>query len=195
MAYVALLDASVLHPWVVCDLLLRLAERGLFRPAWSEAILDELVQSLIDRKPEHADRFRRRREHMEAAFAEAMTRGPERFVEAVPLEVDEGDRHVVAAAIAARADVIVTNNIRHFAPEALAQLGILAQTADEFFVHQWWLDPSAVAAELIEMASATANPPLTPLEVLASLSRQAPEFARIAAENADVAGETGHGTR
>ncbi len=29
MAYVALLDASVLHPWVVCELLLRLAERGL----------------------------------------------------------------------------------------------------------------------------------------------------------------------
>jgi hypothetical protein len=31
VAYVALLDASVLHPWVVCDLLLRLAERGLYR--------------------------------------------------------------------------------------------------------------------------------------------------------------------
>lgn len=72
MAYVALLDASVLHPWVVCDLILRLAERGLYRPAWSDAILDELVGSLTERMPGHEERFRRRREHMEAAFAEAM---------------------------------------------------------------------------------------------------------------------------
>lgn len=123
MAYVALLDASVLHPWVVCELLLRLAERGLFRPAWSEAILDELVQSLIDRMPDHADRFRRRREHMEAAFAEAMTRTPKLFAGAVPPAVDEGDRHVVAAGLAARANVIVTDNIRDFVPDALAEIG------------------------------------------------------------------------
>src|SRR3990170_6215818 len=114
MAHVALLDASVLHPWVVCDLLLRLAERGLYRPAWSSEILDELVDSLTERRPENAERFRRRRERMEAAFAEAMAERPERFMSAVPDEVDPGDRHVVAAAFAARADVIVTNNVRHF---------------------------------------------------------------------------------
>lgn len=125
MAYVALLDASVLHPWVVCDLLLRLAERRLYRPAWSEAILDELVESLVERMPEREERFRRRREHMEAAFAEAMTRRPERFASAVPPAVDEGDRHVVAAALAARADVIVTDNIRDFAPDDLAEVGLL----------------------------------------------------------------------
>jgi hypothetical protein len=123
VAYVALLDASVLHPWVVCDLLLRLAERGLYRPAWSTEILHEVVDSLTERMPEHAERFKRRRERMEAAFAEAMAERPERFLAAVPAEVDAGDRHVVAAALAARADVIVTNNIRHFAPERLADSG------------------------------------------------------------------------
>lgn len=84
MAYVALLDASVLHPWVVCDILLRLAERGLYRPAWSSQILDEVVDSLTERKPEHAERFQQRRERMEAAFAEAMAERPERFLNAVP---------------------------------------------------------------------------------------------------------------
>lgn len=191
MAYVALLDASVLHPWVVCELLLRLAERGLFRPAWSEAILDELVQSLIDRKPEQADRFRRRREHMEAAFAEAMTRHPERFAEFVPLVVDEGDRHVVAAGLAARADVIVTDNVRDFAPDTLAEVGLLVQTADEFLVHQWWLDPSGVIEDLSAMAESTTRPPLTLDEVLASLSRNAPEFVGLVALSAELAeGET-----
>jgi hypothetical protein len=32
VAYVALLDASVLHPWIVCDILLRLAETGPVSP-------------------------------------------------------------------------------------------------------------------------------------------------------------------
>jgi hypothetical protein len=187
MAYVALLDASVLHPWVVCELLLRLAERGLFRPAWSEAVLDELVQSLIERKPDHADRFRRRREHMEAAFAEAMTRSPELFAGAVPPAVDEGDRHVVAAGLAARANVIVTDNIRDFAPDALAEIGLLVQTADEFLIHQWWLDPSGVIDELLAMAEGTSRPPLTLREVLASLSRNAPEFVELVSRSAELA--------
>jgi hypothetical protein len=179
VAYVALLDASVLHPWVVCDILLRLAERGLYRPAWSTGILDELVESLIERKPDHAERFQRRRERMEAAFAEAMAERPKRFLAAVPEEVDAGDRHVVAAAFAARADAIVTNNIRHFAPEVLAESGLLVQTADEFLIHQWWLDPQGVDEVLSEMAAATSRPPLTVAQVLESLRRLAPEFVSL----------------
>jgi hypothetical protein len=179
MAYVALLDASVLHPWVVCELLLRLAERGLYRPAWSSEILDELVDSMTERKPEHAERFRRRREHMEAAFAEAMTEHVTRFLAAVPDEVDQGDRHVAAAGFAARADAIVTNNVRHFASGRLAESGLLIQTADEFLIHQWWLDPKGVAEVLAEMAGATSRPPLTVTQVLDSLGRSAPDFARL----------------
>ena len=152
MAYVALLDASVLHPWVVCDILLRLAERNLYRPAWSAEILDELVESLIEREPEHAEQFRRRRKRMEAAFAEAMTERPERFMSAVSDEVDAADRHVVAAAFAARADVIVTDNVRHFAADRLAESGLLVHTVDEFLIHQWWLDQDAVTEEIERMA-------------------------------------------
>jgi hypothetical protein len=129
--------------------------------------------------PAHAERFQRRREHMEAAFAEAMTDRPGRFLSAVPDEVDAGDRHVDAAAFAARADVIVTNNVQHFAPERLAESGLAVQTADEFLVHQWWLDPDAVMDEIGSMASATSKPPLSVGEVLNSLERTAPEFARL----------------
>ena len=176
MAFVALLDASVLHPWVVCDLLLRLAERGLYRPAWSGEILDELVGSLTRRQPDHEERFRRRRELMEAAFAEAMTHQPGRFTSAVPDEVDPGDRHVVAAAFEARADVIVTNNVRHFAADRLAELGLLVHTADEFLVHQWWLDPAGVLEELAAMAASTSRPALTAAQVRESLRGFTPEF-------------------
>ena len=49
MAYVAVLDADVLHPYISVDLLVRLAERRLFRPAWTEEILREVRESLIRR--------------------------------------------------------------------------------------------------------------------------------------------------
>jgi len=191
MAYVALLDASVLHPWIICDLLLRLAERGLYRPAWSEGILDELVDSLTARRPEHEGRFRRRREHMEAAFAEAMARGHARFVAAVPAAVDDGDRHVVAAALAARADVIVTDNIRDFAPDDLADVGLRVQTADEFLIHQWWLDPSGVVEDILAMAAATSRPPLTAMQVLESLGRHAPEFTALVRASPELVAASG----
>jgi hypothetical protein len=64
--------------------------------------------------------------------------------DAVPDEVDPGDRHVVTIAFAAWADMIVTNNVRHFAPDRLAEAGLLVHTAEEFLVHQWWLDPRGV---------------------------------------------------
>jgi hypothetical protein len=70
----------------------------------------------------------------------------------------------------------VTTNIRHFARERVAEWGMAVQTADEFLVHQWWLDPEAVAEALAEMATATSRPPLTLTQILESLRRLAPEF-------------------
>lgn len=46
MPYAALLDANVLHPIMTTQVLLRLADRGLFRPIWSREILDEVRESL-----------------------------------------------------------------------------------------------------------------------------------------------------
>lgn len=79
MAFVALLDANVLHPISLCDVLLRLAEKGLFQPRSSDEILNETLESIVrqhahvaresikracesmrDRLPEfHADRIGR----------------------------------------------------------------------------------------------------------------------------------------
>ncbi len=71
----------------------------------------------------------------------------------------------------------MTNNVRHFAADRLAETGLLVQTAGEFLIHQWWLDPDAVTEELASMASATSQPPLTVSQVLDSLERTAPELA------------------
>jgi hypothetical protein len=87
---------------------------------------------------------------MGTAFAEAMMQDPPRFLAAVPDEVDVGDRHVVAPALAAGADVIVTKNVRHFAPERLTESG-LVQTADSFLIPQSWFDPQGIGEVMAAM--------------------------------------------
>ena len=43
MAYVACVDANVLHPWILCDLVLRLSERGLFRLAATDLVGEDVT--------------------------------------------------------------------------------------------------------------------------------------------------------
>jgi hypothetical protein len=45
--YAAILDACVLVPIALADTLLRIAEKGLYRPLWSDRILDE-AQAAIE---------------------------------------------------------------------------------------------------------------------------------------------------
>ena len=62
-AQVAVLDANVLYPARLRDLLVRLAIAGLYRARWSERILDECFHNLFADRPdlpvEHLDRTRR----------------------------------------------------------------------------------------------------------------------------------------
>jgi hypothetical protein len=89
VAYVAVLDADVLHPQISVDVLLRLAERRLFRPAWSEEILSEVREGLVRRGIDGV-RVDRRIQMLRDAFPEAMTDQVERFLSVVPDEVDAG---------------------------------------------------------------------------------------------------------
>lgn len=176
MAYVAVLDADVLHPQISVDILLRLAERRLFRPAWSEEILSEVRESLV-RRGIDAARVDRRIQDMRDAFREAMTDHVERFLPVVPVEVDAGDRHVAAAALAARADAIVTRNISDFGPDELFAIGIEVQSLDAFLLNQWTLDAEVVLDVLGEMERDRLRPPRTVEELLAALEPLAPNFA------------------
>lgn len=50
-AFGAVLDACVLVPAALCDTLLRLADRDLYRPVWSVRILAEMRQAVLEVHP------------------------------------------------------------------------------------------------------------------------------------------------
>src|SRR5439155_21320063 len=87
---------------------------------------------------------------------------------------DKDDRHVLAAAIRANAQVIVTQNTRDFPADVLGSYGIEAQTSDEFLLHQDDLDPRAMLETLTSQAAALKKPARTLNELLDLLANFAP---------------------
>ena len=110
--YTVILDACVLVPVSVADTLLRIAERELYRPTWSQRILDETYDAIADIHPEiPSDRIVGRLDAMNFAFEDALVTDWESLELQIDLP-DVDDCHVVAAAIRGRADAIVTANTR-----------------------------------------------------------------------------------
>lgn len=159
--YTALLDACVLVPVALADTLLRLAEHDLFRPLWSERILEETTAAIVRVHPELGDgRAVRRSQAMRSAFPDALVTGWQPLVDGIDLP-DANDRHVVAAAVRGRADAIVTANTKDFPPEALSGLGIAVRSPDAFLLDHLDLAPAATIQALQAQAFATRRPPIT----------------------------------
>jgi len=143
--YSAVLDACVLVPAALCDTLLRLAEEpAMYRPLWSEEIMAEMAKALKTKLHRSAAEIAYRREQMNKAFPEAMVAAPSALIKAIDCIPDPNDRHVLAAAIRAHANVIVTQNTKHFPQDCLEEYGVLCQTADDFLIHQYHLRPQMV---------------------------------------------------
>jgi predicted nucleic acid-binding protein len=169
--YTALLDACVLVPVTLADTLLRVAERELYRPLWSERILGEAADAVLDIHAELApDVVARRFAAMKDTFEDACVEGWEALEPLLSLP-DPDDRHVLAAAMRGRADAIVTANLRDFPDEMLAPLGIAAVDPGDFLLDQLDLAPRVVLDVLREQAAHTRSPRLTPTDLLARLAR------------------------
>lgn len=134
--FAVVLDASVLVPALKRDVLLSLAEAGLFRAVWSEKILSECERALREMfigrgDSDPAGRARQVRSAMEKAFPEAMVEGLEPLIPC-PCLPDDNDRHVLAAALRGHASMVVTDNLRDFPAEELARLDLEVRSADDF---------------------------------------------------------------
>ena len=165
----ALLDANVLYPAGLRDVLLRLADRYLYNPKWSAAIHDEWIRNLLaDRADLTADKLERTRATTDEHFPKAVVTGHERLIADLELP-DHRDRHVLAAAIRGGADVIVTMNLRDFPVDRLILHGLKARHPDDFIFDLFGFQRSAVLAVIREHRAALKNPPRSPEEHLTAL--------------------------
>jgi predicted nucleic acid-binding protein len=178
VAFTALLDACVLYSAPKTDLLLRLALANLYRPRWTTEIHDEWMRSLAAKRPDiPRAKIERRRAQMDAHIRDALVTGHMALVPSLTLP-DPDDCHVLAAAIAGRAEVIVTDNVTDFPPAALAPYGVEVQTPDEFLCHLLYLAPAPVVNVVRDLLGTLGNPSISVEEYLHSLERHGlPGFA------------------
>lgn len=170
--FTAFLDANVLYPAELRSFLMYLAVPGIFRALWSNDVHEEWISSVLESRPDlRRDKLERTRYLMDLHAPDALVIGYEPLIPILNLP-DPNDRHVLAAAIRGRADVIVTNNIKDFPAEVLDEFDIDAQTPDEFICHLIGLYPNEVRNAAEEHRSRMLNPPMSLEEYLDCLQRQ-----------------------
>jgi predicted nucleic acid-binding protein len=183
----ALLDACVIFPYTLSDTLFRAAERGLYQVYFSAQILDEATRNRVKRgnmTPQGAAKFQA---IVSAAFPEALTPAPPELERV--LTNDPKDRHVLASAIAAKVDFIVTSNLKDFPSAALTPWNIGAVSPDDFLVALCDAYGNAVLFELIAEQAASykksfdrnqpnKQPPVTDLELISVFAKEQPLLAR-----------------
>lgn len=121
---VAVYDACVLYPFHLRNVLVQCAFDGLVEARWSDDIHDEWIRNLAANTPSLSiERLIATRDRMKAVLPEADVTTYRPLVNDLKLP-DSGDRHVLAAAIAGRAPVIVTWNLKDFPPQDLQPYGV-----------------------------------------------------------------------
>jgi predicted nucleic acid-binding protein len=175
-SFKVVLDTSVLFPNALRDTLLRMAQAELYRGHWTEDILRELRGSLVGNGKMNEAQANYLTNVMKKAFPAFMiSKGRyEKLID--QMENDPKDRHVLAAAVAEGAQIIITNNIKHFPVAALSRYNIQAKNPDDFLLDQLSLDPDIVIQILHEQAADLKNPPKTFDDILSALTPPAPNF-------------------
>lgn len=168
MPFSAVLDANVLYPFSLRDTLLRLAELELYTPLWSDRILDEMRRNLVEHRitDEQAARIE---QAMRAAFEDAEVDRAEIDRLEPAMTNDVKDRHVLAAAVAADSELVVTFNLDDFPTEACEPVGVEAVHPDDFLLDLHDLAPDAVRAALDQQA-ADLHPPWSLEQLLDALA-------------------------
>jgi predicted nucleic acid-binding protein len=128
-----LVDANVLYSRVLRDFLLYSTEFGIISTVWSQAILSEVIEHLVANIPGFSTESGAiLKQAMNDTFPLAqIDPKPEDFAAISDILLpDEDDRHVLAAAISANADILCTANTKDFPADAMFSLGLSVMTPD-----------------------------------------------------------------
>lgn len=138
-----LLDACVLYPTVMREMLVGAATAGLFAPLWSERLLEEWARAARKRDPLQEVQARGEIALCKAAFPSATVTPPASLAARLWLP-DPADIHVLAAAIDGSADKIVTLNAKDFPRNILAEEGLQRIDPDSLLTGFLEVDPNTI---------------------------------------------------
>lgn len=171
MRFVVVYDACVLYPAALRDLLIRLARTGLFAARWSNAIHEEWTRAVLRERPELSTQLERTVSLMNQAVRDCLIDNYDSLIGGLTLP-DPDDRHVLAAAICAGAQTIVTTNLKDFPQDVLETYGIEAVHPDLFIIQQFDLHEAAVLSAVRAQRASLRKPPRSVAELLDTLEAQ-----------------------
>lgn len=143
----AVLDANVLYPTILREILTDPGVAALYQPLWSPRILAEWRHAAARLGPDQEAVAGAEIALLTLRFPDAAM--PDDGTRAIDLPLpDPNDRHVVEAALAAGASLIVTANLRDFPQRLMQPLGLRAIHPDAFLLDLHAQSPAPVAAAI-----------------------------------------------
>ncbi len=169
---IVVLDACVLYPAGLRSLMMWLALHEAIRPKWTDQIHEEWMRNVLKNRPDITlEQLERTRRLMDLHAGDCLVRDYEKHIEKIELP-DPDDRHVVAAAIEATADAVVTWNLVDFPQPTLANLGIDIRTPDQLLAELLDADHRPVIDAMREHRLSLKNPPKSATEYIENLKQQ-----------------------
>nr|WP_302479618.1 PIN domain-containing protein [Ruegeria arenilitoris] len=138
------MDTCVIYPTVMREMLLGAAKRGHFQPLWSARILEEWARAARKLGPDGEAQARAEIALTQAHWPDA-ERASQPSIEQRLWLPDSADIHVLATAVAASADVIVTVNAKDFPRNILSEEGLARRDPDSLLHGFWQNDPDGMA--------------------------------------------------
>ena len=153
MAFAAFYDANVLIPHEIRDILMISAATRLHAVYWSVDIFDEWIRNAVNKKLSTEESVLRFQHIMNEMFPDALISRSryERLIDSMTNHPK--DRHVLAAAVIAEADVLVTIDVNDFPKDSVEPYNIEIQTPDQFVRHQAALNPMRFLEGFLSRAS------------------------------------------
>lgn len=168
----AICDACVLYPFHLRNILVQASVDGLYEARRTDEIHDEWMRSLLANIPAiPPERLENTKRLMETVLPGARIDGYQHHIDKFALP-DPDDRHVVAAALEAKASHILTWNLRDFPADALKKLGLIRQTPDMFLAERYDEAPQLLAASLANARRNLSKSAVTPQGLLDVLKEQ-----------------------
>lgn len=179
MLKAALLDADCLHKLYLRGILLWLADQGAYEPCWTKEILEETVQSLIERFPSQEPRLRKQINFIAAGFPEAEIVGYEDLVGTLYCP-DPNDEHVLAAAITRKVAKLVTMNVKDFPIDTMSKYEIEIVHPDNFLLQLALENREVSLAATGRWIAGYSRPKVSVEQIAEALARTGcPKFAKV----------------